>query len=447
MWIKQMIAFILFTLPVFLMAQNRLSLDDCIRRAIDANPELKNDRLESRVKRNDYVAAIGEVMPEVKAETRLGKRFGRAIDPGTNLFATQDFVEGNLSLNVSVPLFEGFTRVNKIMFQRLNKQISEWTVVYRENEIAFGVMDIFYRVVFQEQLLGLAVEQRQLSEHYLRQAEEFVNEGLRAVVDLQEMKSRVSSDIYQETVRRNTLQITMLELKQLLWFAPGDSLHIVLPEKNPLLPAIPSAQVVYDEAVRFLPQFRLMELKTKASQKSVAITGGKFAPSIRGEIGVYSGYYDTERDELGKTISWGRQLDNNLNQYYGLTLSLPIVTGFRNITGIRKARLQLEQARNTVEVEQQRVFTEIENACLSLRAAADEQRYAGEMLDVEKMTLQQTEEKWKEGLISVFELMESRNRYFTARAEVVRTELQYGIQQKTVNFFRGEPLVKIKNEE
>lgn len=442
---KQIIAFVLFTFPIFLSAQNRLSLDDCIRRAIDANPELKNDRLESRVKRNDYVAAIGEVMPEVKAETRLGKRFGRAIDPGTNLFATQDFVEGNLNLNVSVPLFEGFTRVNKIIFQRLHKQIGEWTVVYRENEIAFEVMDVFYRAVFQEQLLALAAEQRQLSERYLRQAQEFVNEGLRAAVDLQEMKSRVSSDVYQETVRRNTMQTTMLELKQLLWFAPGDSLQIALPEKNPVIPATLSAQAVYDEAVHFLPQFRLIELKLKASRKSLQIAGGKFAPSIRGEVGLYSGYYDTERNEQGKTISWGRQLDNNLNQYYGVTLSLPIVTGFRNVTGIRKARLQSEQAENSAGVERQRMFAEIENACLSLQAAADELRYAGEMLDVEKMTLQQTEEKWKEGLISVFELMESRNRYFTARAEIVRTELQYGIQQKTIGFFQGEPLVKVKN--
>lgn len=438
--------FVLFIFPLSLCAQLRLDLEECIRQAVEADRQLKNDRLESRVKRNNYVAAIGEVMPEVTAETRIGKRMGRAVDPGTNLFATQDFVEGNLSLNISVPLFEGFTRINKIIFQRVNKEIGEWTESYQENEVAFSAMEAFYRVLFQEQLLSLSTEQRRLSECYLKQAEEFVKEGLKASVDLQDMKARVSADVYQETVRRNAYRMAMLELKQLLWLPPSDSLQIVLPEQRLLIPVTASATEIYGQSVNFLPQFRLMELRLKASKKKLAMAAGKFSPAIRGEIGFYSGYYDSERDETGKKVTWNKQLDNHLNQYFGVTLSLPILKGFRNTTGVRIARLQLEQEQNRVEMERQRLFSEIENACLSLQAAVDEIRSAGETLGGEEMALGQAEEKWKEGLIPVFELMEARNRYFTARAEVVRTQLQYGIKRKTVDFFQGEPLVKAKNE-
>lgn len=443
---KSFWVFVLFVFPLSLCAQLRLDLEGCIRQAVEADRQLRNDRLESRVKRNDYMAAIGEVMPEVTAETRIGKRMGRAVDPGTNLFATQDFVEGNLSLNISLPLFEGFTRINKIVFQRINRQIGEWTESYRENEVAFQAMEVFYRVIFQEQLLSLAGEQRRLSERYLQQAEKFVGEGLKAAVDLQDMKARVSADVYQETVRRNAYRMAMLELKQLLWLPPADSLQIVLPEKRQFVPVAVPAQEVYNQSVNFLPQFRLMELRLKASKKNRAIAAGKFSPALRGEIGIYSGYYDTERDESGEKVGWKRQLDNHLNQYFGVTLSLPVLQGFRNITGVRIARLQLEQEQNRAEMERQRLFSEIENACLSLQAAVDESRYADETLQGEEMALRQAEEKWKEGLIPVFELMEVRNRYFTARAEVVRTQLQYGIKRKTVDFFQGEPLVKVKNE-
>lgn len=443
---KSFWVFVLLLFPLSLCAQLRLDLEECIRRAVEADRQLRTDRLESRVKRNAYVAAIGEVMPEVTAETRFGKRLGRAVDPGTNLFATQDFVEGNLSLNISVPLFEGFTRINQIIFQRVNKQIGEWTESYRENEVAFSAMEVFYRVLFQEQLFSLSAEQRRLSERYLQQAEEFVKEGLKAVVDLQDMKARVRADVYQETVHRNAYRMAMLELKQLLWLPPADSLQIVLPEQQQLIPVIASAQEVYDRSVSFLPQFQLMELRLKASKKNWAMAAGKFSPALWGEIGIYSGYYDTERDEAGKKVAWKKQLDNHLNQYFGVSLSLPILKGFKNTTGVRIARLQLEQEQNRAQMERQRLFSEIENACLSLQSAVDEFRYAGETLRAEEMALRQTEEKWKEGLISVFELMETRNRYFTARAEVVRTQLQYGIKRKTVDFFQGEPLVKAKNE-
>lgn len=436
--------FVLFMFPLSLCAQLHLDLEECIRQAVEADRRLRNDRLESRVARNEYVAAIGEVLPEVTAETRIGKRLGRAVDPGTNLFATQDFVEGNLSLDISVPLFEGFTRINKIIFQRVNRQIGEWTESYRENEVAFSAMEVFYRVLFQEQLLSLAVEQRRLSERYLGQAEEFVKEGLKATVDLQDMKARVSADVYQETVRRNAYRMVLLELKQLLWLPPSDSVQIVLPESKQFVPVPLSAQEVYNQSVNFLPQFRLMELRLKASKKKRAMAVGKFSPALWGEIGVYSGYYDTERDETGGKVGWKKQLDNHLNQYFGITLSIPVLKGFRNTTEVRISRLQLEQEQNRAEMERQRLFSEIENACLSLQAAVDESRYAGETLAGEEMALRQAEEKWKEGLIPVFELMEARNRYFTAKAEVVRTQLQYGIKRRTVDFFQGEPLVRVK---
>lgn len=82
---KSFWVFVLFVFPLSLCAQLRLDLEGCIRQAVEADRQLRNDRLESRVKRNDYIAAIGEVMPEVTAETRIGKRMGRAVDPGTNL--------------------------------------------------------------------------------------------------------------------------------------------------------------------------------------------------------------------------------------------------------------------------------------------------------------------------------------------------------------------------
>lgn len=441
MYIKSGFLFFLFFVVTQLPAQLRLTLDDCIRQALNANPALENQRLEKRVKQNDYIASIGDIMPEVKTEARFGKRFGRAVDPGTNLFATRDFVEGTLNLDISVPLFEGFTRMNKMAFQRINRQMGEWNVVKSENDMAFEVMDAFYQVIFQQQLLELATEQRRLSEHYLQQAEEFVKEGLKAAVDLQEMKARLSSDIYQERVRRNAGRVAMLELKQFIWLKPKDSLEIVMPEKKPeVVREVEPVREMYDRAMLFLPEFRLMELRQKASRKSLAIARGQFVPALRGEIGLYTGYYDTEKNETGGVMAAGKQMDNNLNQYFGLTLSVPLLSGFKNLKGLRKSKLQLQQTQNQIEMERQQMYTEIEKAHLTLTAAVDESHYAGEMEETEKLTLQQAEEKWKEGLIPVFELMESRNRYFTSRAEVVRTWLQYIIKRKTMDFYQGKPI-------
>ena len=48
----------------------------------------------------------------------------------------------------------------------------------------------------------------------------------------------------------------------------------------------------------------------------------------------------------------------------------------------------------------------------------------------------ESEEKWEEGMISVFELMEKRNLYILAKAELSRTCLQYELKSRTVDFYR-----------
>lgn len=443
MWLKCCMLVFLLGGEMPLPAQTQLTLEGCIGQALKLNPGLAVQRLEKRIARDEQLAAWGELMPEVTTEARLGKRSGKAIDPGTNLFATQDFVEGALNLDIAIPLFEGFTRLNKIAFQRFNRERNEWNVIKQENEVAFEVMEAFYQVLFQQQLCELAQEQRQLSERYVQQTAELVKEGVKAPVDLQEMKARLSSDTYQETVRKNTWQVALLELKQLIWMKPEDSLQIVFSEREiePMREWNLAARV-YEQARQFLPEFQLMELNREISRKSVALERGKLVPSLKGNIGVYTGYYDTEKNANGQVISPGKQLDNNLNKYFGVTLSLPLLTGLQNFAGLRKSKTRLQQTEYTIKMQQQQLYIEIEKACLSLAASVDETVYADGMQRSEKQILEQMEEKWNEGLVSVFELMEARNRYFVSRAEVVRTRLQYSIKRKTMDFYQGKPWVK-----
>ena len=102
----------------------------------------------------------------------------------------------------------------------------------------------------------------------------------------------------------------------------------------------------------------------------------------------------------------------------------------------RKERFRLQRIRNENEQQRLSLYKEIDDACLSLRAAAEEHRQALEQLRTSTVTLKESEEKWEEGMISVFELMEKRNLYILAKAELSRTRLQYELKSRTVDFYR-----------
>ena len=157
---------------------------------------------------------------------------------------------------------------------------------------------------------------------------------------------------------------------------------------------------------------------------------------MRGHDGAACIVLTGERDDLGEIIPIKDQLKNNMNKYIGVSVSLPLFSGLSRLTDVRKERFRLQRIRNENEQQRLSLYKEIDDACLSLRAAAEEHRQAVEQLRTSTVTLKESEEKWEEGMISEFELMEKRNLYILAKAELSRTRLQYELKSRTVDFYR-----------
>lgn len=183
---------------------------------------------------------------------------------------------------------------------------------------------------------ALAAEQRKLSERYHEQMLEYVDLGLRSPSDLQEVKARLQSDIYQETVKKKTERLSFLALKELLQMRDSDSLSVSDREGDdgelPLLAGY-SAPEVYAESETALPEFRMMDLREQASRKSLAIASGAFSPSIRADFSLYSSYYDTERD-AGRAHLLVRAADEKqLEQIYRSAGIFPYIQRFVPLYG------------------------------------------------------------------------------------------------------------------
>ena len=59
---------------------------------------------------------------------KRGKRFGRSIDPDTNGYTNETFEEGTVGLDMTLSLFEGFSRIHQVRFRKMNKERSEWAL-------------------------------------------------------------------------------------------------------------------------------------------------------------------------------------------------------------------------------------------------------------------------------------------------------------------------------
>ena len=104
--------------------------------------------------------------------------------------------------------------------------------------------------------------------------------------------------------------------------------------------------------------------------------------------------------------------------------------------GVTKEGKLIVQGQNEEELEKQQLYTEIEQTLLSLRAGSTEHQQVLQQLSAETLVLKESERKWEEGLISVFQLMEARNRFISAKAELVRVRLQVEMMMKLEKYYR-----------
>lgn len=419
--------FLLF--PFLLFAQSVRSLDDCIRLAWQRNPELQNSAIGVKESRLDYIAAVGSFLPRVEVSAEAGRNFGRSIDPTTNSYTHHTFNEGSVGLDMTLSLFEGFSRINRVKFERANRHYSEWEWKDQKNRLAYQVTDAYYKLLLEQKLFALAAEQSELSERYLRQTETFVELGLKSPADLREVQARCQGDIYRYEVRQNSCDLARLALKQLLNLAPEDTLMVEDLEDTEVLRAslVPFTGDLYMQSLAVMPASRMMDWRQQAARKEYAMAGGRFSPTVFARFGMSSWTSESFT---------ARQLDNNLGKYLGIGISFPLLSGLERLTALRKRKLRIHRLQNEEELFRQQLYTEVEQTVLSLSSGEKQHRHALAQLQAERQVLQECERKWEEGLISVFELMEARNRFISAKAELARAYLQVEMSRRLENYYR-----------
>ena len=412
---KHFISFCTFLLfSTLLFAQAERSLDECIRIAWKQNPSLRNSGIDIKEARMDYISSVASFLPRVSVSAEAGRNFGRSIDPNTNGYTNDTFDEGTVGLDMTLSLFEGFTRINRVRFEKMNRNRSEWALKERRNELACQVTDAYYKLLLEERMLDLALEQSRLSERYLKQTEAFVELGLKSVSDLQEVKARREGDIYRYQTRQNGCRLALLRLKQLLNLHAEDTLAVQDTINYELLSAYPLPQTEY------------------------AMAGGKFSPTVFARFSMASRYLD------GFST---KQLNDNLGKYIGIGISIPLLSGLERLTTLRKHKLNIFRLRNEEELQKQQLYTEVEQTVLSLRSGYDEFRQVLQQFRAEELVLKESERKWEEGLISVFQLMEARNRFISSKAELARVRLQVDMTLKMETYYRTGSFCTLPGEE
>jgi len=421
-----------------LAAQEKWTLNDCINYALKNNLQLLNADMDKQLAEVSYRQSKWNRLPTIGAGSDAGKNYGRSVDPNTNGFVNTSFFNNSYYLGASVDLFRGFMYENQIRYNKFKKEATENKRINAADDLAFSVMNAFFNVIYFEELLKIANEQKALSELNVKKIDILVSTGLKSPADFLEVKANYEKEELFCIQTANNIATSWISLKKAMNLPPEKQIVLVLPETEAAFTGIgANIQELFEQHTFRSPYIRSFEREWLASQKNVSINRARFSPSIRLQASYNTGYYETNKDANDKIIAFSDQINNNQRQFLGATLTIPLFNKNSVRFDVQSAKIGAEQAQTRLTIARQTLLYEMEGNYNELTASGKELQQSEKQMEADKLAFQAAQKKFDQGMINAIEMYTTKNRLANTTTQVLHAKLTYAVKKRILEFYKG----------
>ncbi|MBP5508114.1 MAG: TolC family protein, partial [Prevotella sp.] len=312
-------------------AQPRWTAIQCMQYAVEHNHEVRRTELELDNYKVAKTSAAGRFLPAVDANIGAQYNFGRAIDPETNGYTNVSTFYNGYSIQASLPVFDGFNRLHALKAAKASVMMGHQALRQQQDKTALNVLQAYVNVVYDEGMVSMAKEKLQETELLLRQTRLLEEVGRKSAADVALVESQHAEADYELTHQQNLLASALLELKKEMAYPVSDSLAVWLPEDTQS-----SAADVQLFCSPLHPVLQQARYKVETSKHEWNQARASLFPTLSLSAGLSTTYYKTLHTENAQ--SFGKQFSNNMGEYVGVTLSIPIFNRMQTVSNIRKAK-------------------------------------------------------------------------------------------------------------
>jgi outer membrane protein len=358
--------FVIFSGIDFAYGQQEVSLEEAVALALEKNYDVRIARSLSESAETDDNYVIGAFLPRVSAEAATvwndNEQDLRFQDASRNNSGEAESNNINGSVQLVWTLFDG-TRMfaTRERIAEVAEQSELELKAQMINTIA-AVVNNYYDVVRQKQLLKAIQEQMSVSEERVKLAEKKLQVGtgikpelLQAKVDYNAQRAQV---LQQETI--------IAQLKEEL----NNMVGLQLPPVYDVSDSIEiDLGLELDESFENLDNtnYDLLAARRNLNIASLSLRErrAEYLPFLN-----FNGAYNFSRNDNTRQINpFGPIYNRTEGWNYGFSISWPILSGFNTRRQVQLAKIEIDrqqlffdQQRNTVNTQLRNAFTDYENA-------------------------------------------------------------------------------------
>ncbi len=480
MKLKKILALAL-TFLIYISAQaqeiKKWTLEECVNYAYDNNLTVKRSELsmqneEVTLRQNKLSRA-----PSLNMNIYNSWRWGRSIDPTTNLFTTNRINSNGANASANFLLYNGSRLSRTINQGEKDTQASFYDLEKSKNDVALDVVLSYLQIIFTRELYENSEFQLTTTKAQLDQTEKLVDAGSLPRTNLLDLVSQLTSNEVDVINAENDVNLTMLRLKQYLQIPSENEFDIVTPEfdRDKYEFVAYGVGEVYSQAESIQPEVKSADLRIESAEIGIQVAKSAYMPNI-GIQGQYTtNYSDQNNTPTGEfesevhdpqTIGFLQndplqlvnsfpytsespiwEVQNIPNQWTdnrgfvaGFNIGIPIFNGWQTKSNIQRAQINKEYAEINARETRNFLRQTIETSYNDAQAAMKVFNAAQKQVEALEESFRATEKSYNLGAANYVDYQISSFNLFSAKSNLVRSKFDYIFKLKVLDFYLGNPL-------
>jgi outer membrane protein len=429
------------------------TLDECIFYAIDNNIQIKQQDLQTQYQKNALDLSKFKLLPTLNGSGSQNYSWGRSLDQTTYRYTEdQRVISNNFYVGGSMNLFNGLQNYNSIKKYEYELLAGEQDLQNIKENISLTVALNYLQILLNKELVVATNDQVQITLQQIEKTRKLVDAGSSARGNLLQIEAQAAQEELQLINIQNQLDISYLDLTQLLELKSPEGFEVVVPPITIDTNAVIGETIdqIFEIAMGSRPSVKSPELMLAASEYDLKIAKGARSPRITMNHSVTTGYSDVRQKILGvdpnsMEIIYGdypfnEQFKDNRSWGLGFTLAVPILNGWQVNKNIDNSRLSIENNKYALEGAKKQLYKNIQQAYADASAAL--KKYTASMKAVTSMeeSFRYTEQKFNVGLVTPVDYNASKSQLLRAQSDLAQSKYEYIFKTKVLDFYRGKPL-------
>lgn len=326
------------------------------------------------------------------------------------------------AVNLNQTLFDPSVLV-ALQARKTLEELARRGVQKSEVDVKAEVYKAYYNVVAADKALAILQENITRMRKSLDETKEIYKNGLVEKLDVDRLAVQMNNLVTQELSLRNLRDVGLAALKYQMGMPIRQSIELTDTLGTEEIKAVLDQNQGF--AYQHRIEYQLIESQKKANEYNLKRYRLQALPSLSAFGTVGTSRQTTKFDFLQSQLWYGYAS-------WGLTLNVPIFSGMQRRRkadqawiDVKKSELDLENMRNTIDLDQQ-------NASITLRNNIKTLESQQENMELAQEVLRMTNIKYTEGVGSSLEvitaetsLLTAQNNYFTALFDAMVSRIDY----------------------